>query len=404
MEFNLLKKCPMCDNDDVILFVEHIVSPYQNTLFLNYEDSIKVKRILVRMCYCKKCGFIFNDNFDENIELYNNLYNNCQEYSKYFIDYINSSIQYICDNYMHRNEKILDIGCGVSGKYLLDLVKKSNLYCEGTGYDPAYIGDKTIYVKCFEGDKTEERKINFITEYFNFYENSELPYSFIMSRHCIEHLINPIELLSLVKCSSENAIEFIETPDVTWILKNVRWFDFCHEHCSLFSPIALKIAAEKLGIYILENKCVYGDQYMQVFFKKNIENYESNIKANLNELKKLEELVLYYKSNEKSILEKFKSMILDGVTKKIAVWGAGAKGNTFVNILDSDKKYIDCIIDINNEKVGKYIPCTGHLVISPADIKKRKIEKILIMNENYEDEIKNTLCTLEMNEIELIVI
>jgi len=87
--------------------------------------------------------------------------------------------------------------------------------------------------------------------------------------------------------------------------------------------------------------------------------------------------------------------------KKIAVWGAGSKGMTFVNMFDSNKKYIDCVIDINVKKNKHFIPGTGHLIINPQEIKSRKIDDIIIMNPNYKNEILNTINKMNI-KIDLI--
>jgi len=79
---------------------------------------------------------------------------------------------------------------------------------------------------------------------------------------------------------------------------------------------------------------------------------------------------------------------LDGT---LAIWGAGAKGVTFVNLIDPKREYIDCIIDVNVNKQGKFLPGTGHPIINYKEIPSKKINKVILMNPNYYDEIVNLL-------------
>ncbi len=84
----------------------------------------------------------------------------------------------------------------------------------------------------------------------------------------------------------------------------------------------------------------------------------------------------------------YKNKIID--TKPLgltAIWGAGAKGVTFANLIDPENKYIDCLIDINPKKIGKYTPGTGHPIKSPNVIQGEKYKNIFIMNSNYAPEI-----------------
>lgn len=53
---------------------------------------------------------------------------------------------------------------------------------------------------------------------------------------------------------------------------------------------------------------------------------------------------------------------------RMLVWGAGAKGATFVSLTDPNRDYISSLVDINPEKQGRYIAKTGHSIISPAQL------------------------------------
>ena len=75
----------------------------------------------------------------------------------------------------------------------------------------------------------------------------------------------------------------------------------------------------------------------------------------------------------------------------LAVWGAGAKGSTFVNILDKEKKAIQYVIDINPAKQNNFIGGTGHPIFDPDILLKQPVKNILIMNENYTEEIKQQI-------------
>jgi len=75
----------------------------------------------------------------------------------------------------------------------------------------------------------------------------------------------------------------------------------------------------------------------------------------------------------------------------LVVWGAGAKGSTFVNMIDENASYISAVVDINPKKVGGYIGRTGHKIISPTMLDDMCNLDILVMNENYLDEVKSSL-------------
>ena len=77
--------------------------------------------------------------------------------------------------------------------------------------------------------------------------------------------------------------------------------------------------------------------------------------------------------------------------RRIAVWGAGAKGVTFVNLVDPDSRQIHCLVDVNPNKQRKYVPGTGHPIIAPAMIDDEGIEAVIVLNPNYVREISAAL-------------
>jgi hypothetical protein len=87
---------------------------------------------------------------------------------------------------------------------------------------------------------------------------------------------------------------------------------------------------------------------------------------------------------------------------KVALWGAGAKGVTFANLIDPDRKWIDCIIDLNPNKQGKYIPGAAHPIVSYQDIANRGITTAILMNPNYYQENLVLLKASNLN-IDLLV-
>ena len=65
--------------------------------------------------------------------------------------------------------------------------------------------------------------------------------------------------------------------------------------------------------------------------------------------------------------------------------------------MDPHQKFIACVIDINPKKQHRYIAKTAHKIVSPELLNKRGRGSILVMNENYYEEIKKYVKTLNFN-------
>ena len=69
-----------------------------------------------------------------------------------------------------------------------------------------------------------------------------------------------------------------------------------------------------------------------------------------------------------------------------ALWGAGAKGVTFANLIDGSRELIDCVVDLNPLKQGHYLPGTGHPIVSHQALTARGVSTAILMNPNYREE------------------
>jgi hypothetical protein len=80
-----------------------------------------------------------------------------------------------------------------------------------------------------------------------------------------------------------------------------------------------------------------------------------------------------------------KIRVLSG-KERVALWGAGAKGATFANLIDEQRELIDCVVDLNPGKQGNFIPGTGHPIVSYRDLAERGVTSAILMNPNYREE------------------
>ncbi len=71
---------------------------------------------------------------------------------------------------------------------------------------------------------------------------------------------------------------------------------------------------------------------------------------------------------------------------KVAIWGAGSKGVTFLNLMGEDADI--CVpVDITPEKRGLHVAGTGHRISAPQDLADTGIQLVLVMNPVYAGEI-----------------
>ena len=78
--------------------------------------------------------------------------------------------------------------------------------------------------------------------------------------------------------------------------------------------------------------------------------------------------------------------------RQIVVWGAGAKGVMFLNLLRvSAGAGVDWVVDINPRKQGHFVPLMGQRIVGPDYLLENPPDLVVVMNPEYEREIRGTI-------------
>ena len=73
--------------------------------------------------------------------------------------------------------------------------------------------------------------------------------------------------------------------------------------------------------------------------------------------------------------------------KRVAAYGAAAKGNTLMNYAGIGPDLIEFVVDRNPAKAGKYMPGSRLPIVGEERIRETKPDYILILPWNLRDEI-----------------
>jgi len=380
--------CPICSCKNVEPFLTRKCVPiHQNMVIKNQESAKKSLRGDIELFVCSSCGFIYNNDFNSELLLYDNQYDNTQSCSPLFSKYLHERITHLVVDHETRNKKIIEIGCG-KGQFLKELCKFENV---GIGFDPSYSD--------IDDTNKNDNKICFKKQLFNESCNQFLV-DVVICRHVIEHIPNPVHLLKTIKntlINSSHVKIYFETPCVEWILNNRVIWDFFYEHCSYFNKNSLTTLFEISGFKVENIEHTFDGQYL--WLEASIPQKRCKITKNSQQIKNIS-FDFFKKENE--YINKWKIKIQKMLSiGKVAVWGAGAKGVTFVNLIDPNYEWIDCVVDLNPNKQGHYVSGTGHPIVSYQELVSRGVRTAILMNPNYYTENYNILNKEHIN-IELV--
>ncbi len=341
-------------NNYLPVFRQKKVPIFQNKVYPSCEEALLAEKGEVELVQSAVSGFIFNKAFTAEKMNYDVHYQNEQSNSGIFKDHLQSVLG-LLQSFGIQEKKLIEVGCGKGVFFEMMLAAGINCW----GFDPTY-----------EGNNVRVKK-----EYFDETQKG-MDADVIIMRHTLEHITHPFSFLhTIANANNYRGYLFVEVPTFDWIVTKNAFWDIFYEHCNYFTEESLRVMFDEA---VSGN--FFGGQY--IYLWADLSKIKGTIPGN----------VKFVRRSSLVFDEKIKTYqnILNG-SGSFAIWGAGAKGSTFLNLLDKKRKSVQYVIDINPLKQNKFIAGTGHPIFDPGILIKKPVENVLIMNENYHEEIRKQI-------------
>ncbi len=371
--------CPICDNARTTMFLQREpVAVHQNLLVSDELSARKLARGRLVMRACGRCGLMFNAAFDPTLMDYSAAYDNTQTWSPTFERHTQDLVDLLLSGHGLRNSRIVEVGCG-KGTFLERLVADPGNGNRAIGFDPSYVGQE---VRC-------DGRLRFEKRFFD-ETCTDVTADVVLCRHVIEHIQQPLDLLKSVRQAlnnSPNALVCFETPCARWILEHRVIWDLFYEHCSIFTAESLAAAFDQTGFRVETVRHVFGGQYLWLEARPDGDSH-----AQRHPVAGFAELAASFGRSEQALRESWRASVADWSKQgKVVLWGAGAKGVTFANLIDPARQHIAAVVDLNPHKAGHYLPGSAHPIIAPDDLPDFAASFALVLNPNYFQEIQSHL-------------
>jgi SAM-dependent methyltransferase len=371
--------CPVCAGAAVHVFLEiRDVPVFCNVLALTRAEAVAAATGDIELALCSDCGHVFNTAFDAAKLEYNPAYENSLHFSQHFSKYAEDLAHRLIDTYGIRGKDVIDVGCG-RGDFLSLLCRAGNN--RGYGFDKSYAPDGNG--SAAPGNPT------FIRDFYG-PEYASYPCDLLSCRHVLEHIEQPVAFVADIRHSLDakpGSVVFFEVPNAAYTLRDLGIWDLIYEHCSYFSGSSLTRLFSDTGFAVRRVAELYDGQFIGI---ECTPGTAISAAATVDPHEVLE-CVERFPERYARKLDNWRGVTdeLQRSGRRAVIWGGGSKGVTFLNLLKPSA--VVGVVDLNPRKHGRFVPGTGHEVVSPDRLREIRPDVVIVMNEVYKDEIRKDL-------------
>jgi len=368
------RSCRLCNSQDLISVFKLNDSPICD----QYLTTIQLQKFYdLDLMYCKECGFTQINSVIVPSIIYNNYtYVSIESlglvnhYKKYY-----NSLKKIKN--LNENSLIIDIGC--NDATLLNFFQK----------DGSKVLGIELPLKAFNGYIENNYDIEVLNISLNKNTVQEIVEKYGKANMItINNLFSNIDNLydttkNIISLLDDDGIFVIESSYLLDMLEN-KIFDFIyHEHLSYLSILPLSAFFEKfeMRLFSLKKTDIKGGSMRYHFCKINSQHKLDDCSLDLINKEKRFNIGLERFSIFKDYIDNVKKRLLDYLNKnldnEIVGFGASATTTTFISYF-SLEKYIDYLVDNNEDKTEKYSP-GYHIPVYNTTVLQKKKRRVIII-------------------------
>ena len=386
--------CRFCKNTLKHEFVDLGFSPPSNSYLkasnLNEPEIFFPLRIMV----CEKCFLVQIDEFAKHDDIFNSEYAYFSSFSTSWLAHAKAYTQMMIARFgFNHTSQVVEIAS--NDGYLLQYFKEHGVPVLGI--------EPTANTAAAAKEKGIESVIDFFSvRLANILSSKGITADLLLGNNVLAHVPDINDFIGGVKILLNKAgVVTFEFPHLLQLINKNQFDTIYHEHFSYFSLITTKqiFKAHRLEIFDVEEVPTHGGS-LRIFAKhdndltKNVSDnlriiLEKEIEAGMNDIK----FYQAFQSKAEKVKNDFTLFLIQAKNegKKVASYGAAAKGNTLLNFAGTKRDLLHFVVDASPHKQNKFLPGVHIPIFSEDKIKAEKPDYIVILPWNLRDEISSQL-------------
>lgn len=218
-----------------------------------------------------------------------------------------------------------------------------------------------------------------------------------LARHVIAHVAGLHEFVKAIPIAlREDGVAVIECSHVLPLYRGLQYDQVYHEHLGYFSITVMRrlLGMHGLDLFAVEEVDMHGGSIMAFAQRRggrrpvdaSVERLvRAEAEGGLTQRAAWEGFALRAREQREALLTELRA--LKGAGKRIAAYGAAAKGQVMLQFCGIGPDLLDFVVDKSDLKQGRLTPGTHLPILSPAALLDRRPDVVLLCSWNYADEI-----------------
>ncbi|MFT7617348.1 MAG: SAM-dependent methyltransferase [Planctomycetota bacterium] len=381
--------CRGCSSTDLELILDLGQQPCANALLESIGDAADELRFPLEVFLCRSCGLVqLLDVVDAEHLFGHYLYltGMSETMRVHFADYA----QFV---YSHANLKDSDglvVDVASNDGSLLKAFQR--LGCRVLGVEPA-----RNVASLAEADGIPTVSTFFSEAEAELIREEHGPAAVCCANNVLAHVDDTLGFLTGMRKLVEPAGHVVvEAPQLWHLIQNLEYDTVYHEHLCYLSVTALAGVFERAGLYLesVHDVSVHGGSLRYVARPKAVlqghsdsvlKRIEAEKRFGLTDRDRLLSFAQDVVKNRDTLTTMVRDLVAEG--KKVAAYGAPAKGNTLLNYCGLTSEDIAFTVDRSPLKQGCLLPGTHIPVLNPEELLRQQPDFVIILPWNIADEI-----------------
>jgi len=347
----------------------------------------------LRVWVCEKCFLVQIDEYKSAEQIFDAGYAYFSSFSSSWLEHSRTYVEMMYERFGYSPTSLV-IEIASNDGYLLQ-------YFQGKGV-PVLGVEPTLST----ATAAREKGIETLTEFFgrefarSLSETERQP-DLLLGNNVLAHVPDINDFVEGLRIALKpGGVITMEFPHVLRLIEDCQFDTIYHEHFSYLSLTTTKAIFEAHGLRIfdVEELSTHGGS-LRIFACHDESDRPtlSNVEELLNKEQNagITSLDLYegFQTRVDQIRDELLSFLLTQKRsgKRVAAYGAAAKGNTLLNYCGVKKGLIDFVVDASPHKQGKFLPGSHIPVVDESVLRQSRVDHVLILPWNLKNEITQQL-------------